>query len=68
MFDRILIAVDGSDCALRGTRVGLELAVAADATVDAVHVTPPGGGEHASTVLDEVAATAAESGGVTGRS
>ncbi|MEF8783493.1 MAG: universal stress protein [Haloarculaceae archaeon] len=61
MFDRILVAVDGSDCALRGARVGLELAAATGAAVDAVYVTTQNGAdEHASVVLDDVADLAAD--------
>lgn len=62
MFDRILVAVDGSDCAFQGARVGLALASIADAKVDLVHITEPtwsGEGEHASVVFDEVADLAA---------
>jgi nucleotide-binding universal stress UspA family protein len=58
MFDRILVAVDGSDCAFQGLRTGLELAAGAGASVDVVHATRPGG-DHASTVLDEAAEMAA---------
>lgn len=61
MFERILIAVDGSDCALRGARVGFELAAAAGAAVDVVHVaSPKEDDEHATVVLDQVADLAAE--------
>lgn len=61
MFERLLIAVDGSDCALRGARVGLELAAAAGAAVDVVYVTSPNSAdEHATVVLDEVADLAAD--------
>jgi nucleotide-binding universal stress UspA family protein len=56
MFDRILVAVDGSDCALQGLRVAL--ALAGDASVDVLHATRPGD-EHASVVLDEAAEVAA---------
>jgi nucleotide-binding universal stress UspA family protein len=60
MSDRILVGVDGSDCALRGVEVGLELAAARGALVDVVHVARPDGeGDHASAVLDEVADVAA---------
>ncbi|WP_257298953.1 universal stress protein [Haloarchaeobius sp. FL176] len=36
MFERLLIAVDGSDCATRAARVGVEVAATYGATVDAV--------------------------------
>ena len=36
MFERLLIAVDGSDCATRAARVGVAVAAAYGATVDAV--------------------------------
>ena len=38
MYDRIVIAVDGSDEAVHAARRGLELANAYDATVDVIHV------------------------------
>jgi nucleotide-binding universal stress UspA family protein len=40
MYDRIVIAVDGSDEARHAARRGLELANALDATVDVLHVVP----------------------------
>ncbi|MFC3477925.1 universal stress protein [Halobacterium litoreum] len=38
MFDRILVPVDGSACALRAAKYGVELAAAFDAAVDVLHV------------------------------
>lgn len=38
MFDTLLIATDGSDCAARAARYGLELATLYDADVEFVHV------------------------------
>jgi nucleotide-binding universal stress UspA family protein len=38
MFDRLLLAVDGSDCARRAAKYGLELAARYDADVEAVTV------------------------------
>jgi nucleotide-binding universal stress UspA family protein len=40
MYERVLIAVDGSDEAKHAARRGLELAAAFDATVDVLHVVP----------------------------
>lgn len=60
MFDRILIAVDGSECALRGAKYGLGLASSAGATVDVVHVADKADSDHADAVLDEVADLAAD--------
>lgn len=42
MFERILIAVDGSDPATRAAKIGLELAAKYDATVDILHVMQEG--------------------------
>lgn len=61
MFDRLLIAVDGSDCSRRAAKVGLELAARYDAAVDAVAVYA-GSGEGGEATLDEVAEMAADVG------
>lgn len=42
MFDRILIAVDGSSCSRRAAAYGLGVASAYDAAVDVVHAVEPG--------------------------
>lgn len=42
MFDRIYIPVDGSDCATRAAKHGLELADTYDAAVDVAYVVEPG--------------------------
>ena len=39
MFDRILIGVDGSDCARRASTFGFELADSCDASVDVLLAT-----------------------------
>lgn len=57
MFDRLLIAVDGSDCARRATKVGLELAARYDAGVDIVAVYG-GDTERGQALLDDAAAMA----------
>ncbi|MFB6256243.1 MAG: universal stress protein [Haloplanus sp.] len=61
MFDRLLIAVDGSDCARRAAKYGLELAARYDAAVDVVAVY---GGDAAAgeTILDEIATMADDAG------
>ena len=69
MFDRILVGVDGSDCARRAATFGFELAAACDADVDVLLAT--GGGSRfrggasdesdaGQDVLDETAALAAD--------
>lgn len=42
VLERVVVAVDGSDCARRATAVGLAIAEAAGAAVDVVHADPPG--------------------------
>jgi len=61
MFDRLLIAVDGSDCARRAAKYGLELADAYDADVDVVAVY---GGDAAAGegILDEIVTMADDAG------
>jgi len=59
MFDRLLIAVDGSDCARRATKYGLELAARYDASVQIVAVYG-GDTERGQAILDEAAAMAAD--------
>lgn len=54
MFTRILIAVDGSDCATRAAKFGLELAARYDAHADVVHVSSNGGGEDDDTSAEDV--------------
>lgn len=73
MYDRILIAVDGSDEAEHAARWGLELATRLEATVDVLHVVPRKSlrltktadekarlREHGETALSTVEALAAE--------
>ncbi|MFB6122765.1 MAG: universal stress protein [Haloferacaceae archaeon] len=74
MFSRILLAVDGSECAHRAANFGVELAAAYDADVEALFVvggkstSPPGVDsgvsprERGERVLDEVASTGADAG------
>lgn len=61
MFDRLLIAVDGSDCARRAAKYGLELAARYDAAVDVVAVY---GGDSAEgrSFLDDIAEMATDMG------
>jgi len=61
MFDRLLIAVDGSDCARRAAKYGLELAARYDAAVDVVAVY---GGDAAAgeAILDEIVTMADDAG------
>lgn len=61
MFDRLLIAVDGSDCARRATTFGLELAARYDAAVDIVAVYA-GDTAQGRAILDEAASMAANVG------
>lgn len=61
MFDRILIATDGSDCARRAAKYGLELAARYDAAVDVVAVYGGDDGQ-GETILDDVAGMAADVG------
>ncbi|WP_049936928.1 universal stress protein [Haloplanus natans] len=61
MFDRLLIAVDGSDCARRAAKYGLELAVRYDADADVVAVY---GGDAAAgeAILEEIVTMADDAG------
>jgi nucleotide-binding universal stress UspA family protein len=59
MFDRLLVAVDGSEGARRAAKYGLELAAAYDAAVDVVAVYG-GDAEDGQAILDEIAAMAAD--------
>lgn len=59
MFDAVLIAVDGSDCARRAAEHGLELAARYNATVDVVTVSGGDDGR-AQAVLDDIAEMAAD--------
>jgi nucleotide-binding universal stress UspA family protein len=61
MFDRLLIAVDGSDCSRRAAKYGLELAARYDAGVDVVAVY---GGDSAEgqSILDDIAEMATDVG------
>jgi nucleotide-binding universal stress UspA family protein len=61
MFDRLLIAVDGSDCARRAAKFGLELADAYDAAVDVVAVYR-GDDEAGGAILDDIAGMASDVG------
>jgi nucleotide-binding universal stress UspA family protein len=61
MFDRLLIATDGSDCARRAAKYGIELADAYDADVDVVSVYR-GGETQGQATLDEIADLAADAG------
>ncbi|GAB3319208.1 universal stress protein [Haloplanus salinarum] len=61
MFDTILIAVDGSDCAHRAAKHGLELAARYDAAVDVVTVYG-GETERGNATLDEATDLAADVG------
>jgi nucleotide-binding universal stress UspA family protein len=61
MFDRLLIAVDGSDCARRAARCGLELAARYDAAVDVV-ASYGGDADTGRAILDEIVAVADEVG------
>jgi len=61
MFDRLLIAVDGSDCAERATKYGLELAARYGASVELVAVFG-GDPERGQAVLDAAAEQAADTG------
>ncbi|WP_251330002.1 universal stress protein [Haloplanus pelagicus] len=60
MFDELLIATDGSDCARTATKYGLELAATYDADVEVVTVA--GDADAARAVLDDAAGMAAEAG------
>lgn len=57
MFDRLLIAVDDSDCARRAAKYGLELAARYDADVDIVTVYG-GDADRGQEILDEAASMA----------
>jgi nucleotide-binding universal stress UspA family protein len=61
MFDRCLIATDGSDCARRAAKYGLELAARYDAAVDVVSVYR-GDEAQGQATLDEIADLAADVG------
>ncbi|AXG06674.1 universal stress protein [Haloplanus rubicundus] len=61
MFDRLLIATDGSDCARRAAKYGIELAARYDADVDVVSVYR-GGETQGQATLDEIADLAADAG------
>jgi len=61
MFDRLLIATDGSDCARRAAKYGLELAARYDAAVDVVSVYR-GDEAQGQATLDEIADLAADVG------
>jgi nucleotide-binding universal stress UspA family protein len=61
MFDRFLIATDGSDCARRAAKYGLELAARYDAAVDVVSVYR-GDEAQGQATLDEIADLAADVG------
>ena len=61
MFDRFLIATDGSDCARRAAKYGLELAERYDAAVDVVSVYR-GDEAQGQATLDEIADLAADVG------
>jgi nucleotide-binding universal stress UspA family protein len=61
MFDRLLIAVDGSDCSRRAAKYGIELAARYDASVGVVAVYG-GSDANGETLLDEVAEMAADVG------
>ncbi|MFB6172518.1 MAG: universal stress protein [Haloarculaceae archaeon] len=69
MFDRILVPVDGSDCATRAARLALELADRYGAAVDVVVVAPAADERAADAaaagreILSAVAALAEETGG-----
>jgi len=60
MFDRLLIAVDGSDCARRAATYGLELATRYDADVEVVTVS--GSEASGQVILDEITTLAADLG------
>lgn len=63
MFDRILVAVDGSDCSRRAARFGLELARTYGATAELVHVSDGSADEErGEALLAEVAELAADAG------
>jgi nucleotide-binding universal stress UspA family protein len=70
MIDRLLIAVDGSECARRAAGVGLDMAAACDAAVTVLFVVPPdvpdddGASvrEHGTTALEAVASDARDRG------
>jgi len=60
MFDNILVPIDGSDPATRAGRFGLELAATYDASVDLLHVVPPGNdaaNERGEAILDTLVGT-----------
>jgi nucleotide-binding universal stress UspA family protein len=61
MFDDVLIAVDGSDCARTAAKYGVELAAKYDATVDIVTVYG-GDAEAGQSVLDDVVEMADDAG------
>jgi nucleotide-binding universal stress UspA family protein len=61
MFDRFLIATDGSDCARRAAKYGIELAARYDADVDVVSVYR-GDETQGQATLDEIADLAADAG------
>jgi nucleotide-binding universal stress UspA family protein len=61
MFDRCLIATDGSDCARRAAKYGLELAARYDAAVDVVSVYR-GDEAQGQATLDDIADLAADVG------
>jgi nucleotide-binding universal stress UspA family protein len=61
MFDRLLIATDGSDCARRAAKYGLELAARYDAGVDVVSVYR-GDEAQGQATLDDIADLAADVG------
>jgi len=61
MFDRLLVAVDGSDCSRRAAKYGLELAARYDASVDIVAVYG-GAAEEGQSVLDEITGMATDVG------
>jgi nucleotide-binding universal stress UspA family protein len=60
MFDRLLVAVDGSECARRASKYGLELAARYDAAVDVVVVS--GGDGTGREIVDSVTEMAADVG------
>ena len=61
MFDRLLIAVDGSDCARNAARHGLSVAARYDSDVEVVTVSD-GDAERGRAILDEAADMAADTG------
>ena len=60
MYDRILVATDGSDIAERAGRLALAIASQLDATVHVISVVEPGGEERGTTALETIETLAVE--------